>query len=74
MTKLLSLAALLAGAWLVYLGYEREHSIAGNADTTLAKIGRKIDGGDHTPTHMKYYIGGGILILGGAVGLGALKK
>lgn len=74
MAKLLSLAALAAGIWLLTIGYQRQHSLAGSADATLAKIGQSIDGGDHTPTHVKYYIGGAVLVLGGAFGLGLVRK
>ena len=29
MSKLLSIAALVLGIWLIYLGYERQQSLAG---------------------------------------------
>jgi hypothetical protein len=74
MGKLLSLFALIAGFWLLYLGYERQLSLAGKADRTLSKIGTAIDGGDHTPTHVKYYIAGTLLSVGGVLGLGIIKK
>ena len=74
MRAILSLAALIGGIWLVYLGYERQQSLAGKADNTLSRIGQKIDGGDHTPIHMKYYVAGAVLVLGGAVGLGLVKR
>jgi threonine/homoserine/homoserine lactone efflux protein len=74
MTKVLSLLALLAGAWLVYLGYERQQSIAGRADSTLSSLGQRIDGGDHTPTHVKYYVAGTVLLVIGAFGVGIVKK
>src|ERR1700691_1321450 len=51
MSKVLSVLALAGGIWLLYLGYERQISIAGKADRTLSRLGTAIDGGDHTPTH-----------------------
>jgi len=69
MRKLLSLAALVAGIWLIYAGRERQDSLAGKADASLSKLGEKIDGADHTPAHVKYYAAGAVLLVGGALGL-----
>jgi hypothetical protein len=74
MSKLLSLVALVVGVWLIYLGYERQLSLAGKADRTLSRLGTAIDGGDHTPTHVKYYVAGGLLTLTGVIGLGIIRK
>jgi threonine/homoserine/homoserine lactone efflux protein len=74
MSKFLSVLALAGGIWLIYLGYERQLSLAGKADRTLSRLGAAIDGGDHTPTHTKYYIAGTVLALGGVFGLGIIKK
>jgi hypothetical protein len=74
MGKLLSLFALIAGIWLIYLGYERQLSLAGKADRTMSRIGTAIDGGDHTPTHVKYYIAGTLFSIGGVFGLGIIRK
>jgi Protein of unknown function (DUF3185) len=74
MPKILSAAALVVGLWLVYLGYEREHSVAGKTDSTLSAIDQRIDGQPHTPTHMVYYASGAVLMIGGAFGLGILRK
>jgi hypothetical protein len=70
----LSLLALVAGLLFLYLGYERQISLAGRADRTLSRLGTAIDGGDHTPTHTKYYIAGTILTISGVLGLGIIKK
>ncbi len=74
MSKVLSLVALVVGACLIYLGYERQLSLAGKADRTLSRLGTAIDGGDHTPTHVKYYVAGGVLAIGGAIGLGIIRR
>ncbi|HEY4989961.1 MAG TPA: DUF3185 family protein [Opitutaceae bacterium] len=71
---LISISALIAGLCLIYMGYERQQSLAGKADTSLSHLGQKIDGGDHTPTHLKYYIAGSLLAVGGAFGLGIVRK
>lgn len=74
MLKLLSLLAVIAGIWLVYTGYERQHSLVGKADESLSKLGQRIDGGDHTPTHYRFYAAGALLLAGGAMGLGFVKR
>jgi len=74
MKILISLAALACGGWLLYLGYERQQSLAGKADSSLSRLGQKIDGGDHTPTHVKYFIAGAVLVAGGTIGLGVVRK
>jgi hypothetical protein len=74
MKTLISLAALICGFWLIYLGYERQQSLAGKADASFSKLGEKIDGNPHPPTHMIYYASGIVLALGGALGLGIVKR
>jgi hypothetical protein len=74
MSKLLSAAAFAAGLWLIYLGYERQQSIAGKTDSTLSSIGQRIDGQGRTPTHVVYYATGAVLLVAGAFGLGIVKK
>jgi Protein of unknown function (DUF3185) len=74
MRTMLSFAVLAVGLWLIYLGYERQLSLAGRADRTLSRLGTAIDGGDHTPTHMKFYIAGTVLAFCGVFGLGIIKK
>lgn len=74
MGKMISLLALVGGLLLIYLGYERQLSLAGRADRTFSRLGTAIDGGDHTPTHVKYYVAGTVLTIAGAFGLGIIKK
>jgi hypothetical protein len=74
MLKLLSAVAFAAGIWLVYTGYERQHSILGRADASLSTLGAKIDGRDHSPAYVGYYVSGFVLLAGGAMGLGLIKK
>jgi hypothetical protein len=74
MSKLLSIAALVLGIWLIYLGYERQQSLAGKTEDSLSKISQKVDGGDHMSTHVKYYVFGTVLVVGGVFGLRLVKK
>lgn len=74
MGKIIALAALVAGAWLIYTGYERGQSLAGKTEDSLSKLGQRIDGGDHMTDQTKYYIAGSVLLAGGALGLGIVRK
>lgn len=74
MRKLLPALALVAGVWLVYMGYERQQSLAGRTESEISALGRRLDGADHTPTHTRYYLAGALLALGGAFGLGLFRK
>jgi len=74
MRAILALVALVGGICLIYMGYQRKRSFEGKADNTFARIGQKIDGGEHPTTHMKYYVAGALLAIGGAVGLGLVKR
>jgi hypothetical protein len=74
MSKVISLLALVAGIWLIYMGYERQQSLAGSTDNALSNIGQRIDGSAHLTTQLKYYIAGTVLTIGGVFGLGIVKK
>lgn len=74
MRNLISVLAIAAGIWLLYLGYVRQNSLAGQADNSLSRIGQKIDGGDHTPTHIRYYAVGALLLVCGSVGLAPSRR
>jgi hypothetical protein len=74
MGKLVSLVALGAGLWLLWMGYGRQHSLAGNTEHTLSTLGQKLDGGEHPTSYVKYYAAGTVLVLAGSFGLGLLRK
>jgi hypothetical protein len=74
MCKVLSVAALAGGLWLLYLGYERQESIAGSAENTVARLGQKVDGNTHLTESNEYYVAGAILAVAGALGLGIFRK
>lgn len=65
---------IIAGLWLLHMGYVRQQSLEGKTDTTIAKIGQSIDGEDHATTQGRYYVSGALLLLGGLIGLGRGKK
>jgi hypothetical protein len=74
MRALMSVLMIMAGVWLLHMGYARQQSLAGKTDNTIAKIGQSIDGEDHATTQGRYYVAGGLLLLGGLIGLGRGKK
>jgi threonine/homoserine/homoserine lactone efflux protein len=74
MCKVLSVAALAGGLWLLYLGYERQESLAGSAESAVARIGQKVDGTDRLTEANEYYVAGAILTLAGVIGLGVFRK
>lgn len=61
---LLALAALGAGLWLGYGGYEREVSLAGKTETGLTYLKTGIDGKTRVLTHHWHYGAGLLLIIG----------
>ena len=40
----LSLAAVVCGLWLLCLGYQRRQYLDGKADSSLSRLGQRIDG------------------------------
>jgi Protein of unknown function (DUF3185) len=72
--KIISLAAVVAGACLLYLGFQRQQSLAGKADNTLSSLGNKLDGGQHVTEQAEYYAAGALLTVGGVVGLGLVRR
>lgn len=61
---LLALAALGAGLWLIYGGYEREVSLAGKTETGLTYLKTGLDGKTRVLTHHWHYGAGLLLIVG----------
>ena len=69
MNKIIGLIILIVGSYVCYLGYSRQHSVAGNVDTASAKVADAVAGEGHTTDATWYYVGGGVLILAGAASL-----
>lgn len=63
---LLALAALGAGLWLLYGGYEREVSLAGRTETGLTYLKTGLDGKTRVLTHHWHYGAGLLLCIGGS--------
>ena len=74
MRKILSLSAFIAGICLLYLGYQRQQSIAGKADNTFSSLGAKLDGGAHVTVQAEYYAAGAFLTMAGVVGLRWVRR
>ncbi|MEO6874489.1 MAG: DUF3185 family protein [Opitutaceae bacterium] len=69
MSKIISLILIIAGIYVCYLGNTRKHSVAGGVDSAVATVADKVTGEGHTTDATWYYVGGGVLILVGVVGL-----
>jgi hypothetical protein len=67
--KIIGLILIIVGAYVCYLGHTRSNSVAGGVDTAVAKVADKVSGEGHTTDATWYYVGGGVLIIVGAVGL-----
>jgi hypothetical protein len=66
MKKILAVVLILAGGWLLYAGYQRGDSLAGRTKSTLAELKNDIDGKTRVPGHVKFYVGGAVLLAAGA--------
>jgi hypothetical protein len=69
MKKLVGLALILVGGWLVYVGFTRGDSLAGKTKSGIAELKNEIDGKMRIPDHVWYYVGGGVLIIAGAAAM-----
>lgn len=74
MKTILAVIAIGAGGALIYAGYQRQHSLAGHADSALSEAGEKVDGQPRVADHVSYYAGGAVLVLGGLIGLGGRRR
>jgi hypothetical protein len=73
MNKLIVTLILVGGGiTLIVFGMRRADSVTGIADEVGAKLANTWDGKARQPEHIWYYVGGGVLILGGVVT--ALRK
>jgi len=67
MSKLLALALIIIGSWLIYDGYSRGDSLLGRTQSGIVSLKNEIDGKGRVARPYIYYGGGALLILGGAV-------
>ncbi|QYM79416.1 DUF3185 family protein [Horticoccus luteus] len=65
--RILGIILILGGAFLLYKGFQREDSLAGKLDTASTKVANSVDGGTHVANHTLYLVGGGVLVVLGAV-------
>jgi hypothetical protein len=68
-TKIIGIVLILIGAYVCYLGNQRHDSVAGGIDTASTKVANTFGGEGHVADSTWYYVGGGALIVVGAVGL-----
>jgi hypothetical protein len=72
MKKPVGLLLVVVGGILIFQGWSRKDSLAGDVAEMRAKVANKVDGGTRVPKHV-YYLAGGVAL--GVVGAGlALHK
>jgi hypothetical protein len=69
MKKPLGLLLVIIGGILLFQGFSRKDSLAGDAAEAGTKIANKVDGGTRVPEHTMYIVSGGVLVLAGAAAL-----
>jgi hypothetical protein len=67
MIKVVGLVLVIVGGILVYQGLSRKDSFMGQAAEVGTNVANKVDGGARLPKHMVSLVGGGALVLVGAV-------
>ena len=65
--KTLAIILLIAGGVLIFLGVQRKDSFAGAAEAAGTNLANSLDGGARMSDHTLYFVGGGALVLIGAV-------
>jgi hypothetical protein len=65
MNKIIGLVLIVAGAFLIYKGINRQDSLAGKADSAGTSIANSVDGGTRTPTHTVWIVGGAVVAVAG---------
>ncbi len=66
MKKIVAVLLIAAGGWLLYAGYQRGDSLAGRTKSTFTELKNDIDGKSRIPGHVKFYLGGAVLLAAGA--------
>lgn len=69
MNKILSIILIAAGVYVCALGNARRESIAGSVEATTAKVADKVTGRTHVTDATWYFVGGGVLLVAGVLGL-----
>jgi hypothetical protein len=67
MNKAIGIILIVLGALLFAQGMSRKDSLVGKASETGTSIANSVDGGTRTPKHVIYMIGGGIMVIAGAI-------
>ncbi|MGH7997161.1 MAG: DUF3185 family protein [Opitutaceae bacterium] len=65
MYRILGIVIILIGAYLIYLGVNRSHSLAGKMDSAAASVSNSISGNQHQTTQTVEWVAGGVLVIVG---------
>jgi hypothetical protein len=67
MFKIIGIIIIVLGGYLFSLGVSRQDSLVGHVSSTADSAANSVDGGMRTPKHVGYMVGGGALVIVGAV-------
>jgi hypothetical protein len=67
MSKIIGIVLIVLGGYLFSVGYSRQDSLVGHVSSTADSAANSVDGGTRTPKHVTYMVGGGVLIVLGAI-------
>jgi uncharacterized protein (UPF0333 family) len=65
MNKIIGIILIIVGGFLIFKGVNRQDSLAGKADSAGSSIANSVDGGNRTPTHTVWIIGGAVVAVAG---------
>lgn len=63
MTRIVGIVLILVGAYLIYAGVNRSHSLAGKVDSASTSVANSVDGGGHQTTQTVEIVAGGVLVI-----------
>ena len=66
-SKLVGVVLIIVGGYLCYVGNEHRNSLAGGIASMSVKMANKVDGEGRIPDYSWYFVGGGALIVIGAL-------
>jgi len=67
MIKIIGIILIVLGGYLFALGVSRQDSLVGHVSSAADSTANSVDGGVRAPKHVSYMVGGGALVIVGAV-------
>jgi hypothetical protein len=67
MCKIIGIILIVLGGYLFTMGVSRQDSLVGHVSSSADSAANSVDGGVRTPKHVSYMVGGGALVIVGAI-------